>query len=161
MAKRKPPTNEAWAKMRRDHLRVFPECRACGWVGDRMEVHHLRYRGRRGSSEQPGDLVTLCHQCHSDLHRKLRPHTTGVKRSLDFIDARRAARMFVGAGPVRPDRPPKQTVPKEPVTARTAERRQQRKQNRERKARRFRDAGLEPRDGRPRASKVRVTRMEP
>lgn len=62
---RTPP----WLDMRKVHLRTYPECRACG-TRDEVVVHHLRYRGRRGLSEKPGDLVTLCRTHHNDLHRR-------------------------------------------------------------------------------------------
>ena len=61
---RKPP----WRATRANHLRTYPECYACFTDID-LVVHHLRYRGPRGQSEQSGDLVTLCASCHDELHR--------------------------------------------------------------------------------------------
>lgn len=31
-------------------------------------VHHLRYRGKLGEAERPGDLMTLCRTHHDDFH---------------------------------------------------------------------------------------------
>lgn len=61
-------TNPEWARMRKTHLLTYPECRACG-TRDDVVVHHLRYRGPRGASELPGDLMTLCRVHHDDYHR--------------------------------------------------------------------------------------------
>lgn len=85
-----PPA--AWAKMRKAHLLVYPECRACGSRED-VIVHHLRYRGRRGCSEHPGDLVTLCKLCHSDLHREF-GSAGKLSDQLVFINGRRGRLEF-------------------------------------------------------------------
>ena len=44
-------------------------CQHChGRRGDRkLEVHHIRYRSQ-GGSDDSGNLITLCHSCHKDLH---------------------------------------------------------------------------------------------
>ena len=84
-------SNEHWKRMRRNHLDVYPECRACGGPGS--VVHHLRYRGPRGRSEKPGDLVTMCPPCHSALHASYGPMHSPiskvglVRHTLDFIAA--------------------------------------------------------------------------
>ncbi len=57
----------AWLKMRRNHLLTYPECRGCG-TRDKVIVHHIRYRGKRGESEMPGDLMTLCAFHHDEYH---------------------------------------------------------------------------------------------
>lgn len=69
--------------MRANHLLTYPECRVCGTTDDPC-VHHLRYRGSRGQSELPGDLMTLCKEHHDDLHRT---HKGGslVVHSLAYI----------------------------------------------------------------------------
>ena len=33
----------------------------------KLEVHHIVFRSQRGSDEE-GNLITLCHTCHKDLH---------------------------------------------------------------------------------------------
>jgi 5-methylcytosine-specific restriction endonuclease McrA len=43
-------------------------CQYCG-SSDRLEVHHLRSRGRRGD-DTGENLITLCADCHSDIHQK-------------------------------------------------------------------------------------------
>lgn len=73
-------SREAWKKMRKCHLTTYPECRMCSDTDD-VVVHHLRYRGRRGESERPGDLVTLCRGHHDALHRS----GSGLAHSLAFI----------------------------------------------------------------------------
>lgn len=74
--------------MRTNHLKTYPECRVCA---DRREVvvHHLRYRGKRGVSERPGDLVTLCKIHHDALHKIVGPGSRfvadAVEKSLFWI----------------------------------------------------------------------------
>ena len=69
---------------RLNHLITFPECRACGSTRD-VVVHHLRYRGKRGESEVPGDLVTLCSKHHDDFHRTY-PKGSLPKNTLAYIE---------------------------------------------------------------------------
>lgn len=61
---------KAWKTMRECHLRTYPECRICE-DPENVVVHHLCYRGPRGESEHPGDLVTLCTWHHDRLHALL------------------------------------------------------------------------------------------
>ena len=44
-------------------------CRCCGGKrkDSRLEVHHIIYRSH-GGSDDPENLVTLCHTCHKKLH---------------------------------------------------------------------------------------------
>lgn len=77
------PKPSAWTLLRKQHLLVYPECRACGTT-TRVVVHHLRYRGKRGESEQPGDLVTLCAYHHDQLHAQ-HGRTPAVEKSLEYI----------------------------------------------------------------------------
>ena len=65
---KKPKPYAAWKKMRSNHLALYPECRICEDPND-VHVHHLRYRGKKGVDEKPGDLVTLCSFHHNDFHR--------------------------------------------------------------------------------------------
>lgn len=60
--------SEAWQRTRKCHLLTYPECRACGTTED-VVVHHLRYRGKLGVAERPGDLMTLCRTHHTDFHK--------------------------------------------------------------------------------------------
>lgn len=78
--------------MRTQHLMTYPECRVC--EDDReVVVHHLRYRGQRGVSEQPGDLITLCTVHHDALHRIVGPGNAfvadAVRKSLEWISMER------------------------------------------------------------------------
>lgn len=77
-----------WRKMKGWHLALYPECRACG-TEERVVVHHVRYRGQRGRSERPGDLLTLCAACHDDLHRRL-GSTPSLERQLAWLEQTRA-----------------------------------------------------------------------
>ena len=42
-------------------------CQTCGRL-DRLQVHHIRSRGRLGDDTDE-NLITLCADCHSDIHR--------------------------------------------------------------------------------------------
>ena len=42
-------------------------CQTCGRP-DRLQVHHIRSRGRLGDDTDE-NLITLCADCHSDIHR--------------------------------------------------------------------------------------------
>jgi 5-methylcytosine-specific restriction endonuclease McrA len=42
-------------------------CQYCG-ASYRLEVHHIRSRGRLGDDIDE-NLITLCADCHSDIHR--------------------------------------------------------------------------------------------
>lgn len=76
--------NVAWKRMRVVHLMTYPECRACG-TRDEVVVHHIRYRGKRGESEQPGDLMTLCRFHHDDYHHRHRLNAL-VANSLAYVE---------------------------------------------------------------------------
>ena len=93
--------NHAWTKVRLNHLALYPECRVCGSTQD-PQVHHIRYRGKRGLSELPGDLVTLCAEHHQELHRL---HDQGVPlddHSIAYI-RQRAIELAVAGGVRLPD----------------------------------------------------------
>ena len=42
-------------------------CQYCG-SSSRLQVHHIRSRGRLGDDTDE-NLITLCADCHSDIHR--------------------------------------------------------------------------------------------
>jgi 5-methylcytosine-specific restriction endonuclease McrA len=42
-------------------------CQSCG-SSDCLQVHHIRSRGRLGDDTEE-NLITLCADCHSDIHR--------------------------------------------------------------------------------------------
>lgn len=77
--------NKAWKQMRLNHLRVYPECRACGTL-DNPHVHHVLYRGQRGKSELPGDLMTLCTRHHSELHALVKETIPPLAVQLAFVE---------------------------------------------------------------------------
>lgn len=76
--------SHAWQTTRKCHLTTYPTCAICGTT-ERVVVHHLRYRGKRGHSEKPGDLMTLCEYHHDQLHRYLKPAHTSVQGTLNFV----------------------------------------------------------------------------
>jgi hypothetical protein len=44
------------------------QCRSCGLGGEgRLQLHHVVYRSHGGSHESE-NLVTLCFDCHADVH---------------------------------------------------------------------------------------------
>lgn len=73
----------AWKSMRKRHLALYPECRICADQDD-VVVHHVRYRGSRGLSERPGDLLTLCRFHHDQLHKNLGSNPK-LRYQLEFI----------------------------------------------------------------------------
>jgi ribosomal protein L32 len=84
--KRRHPSN-AWWQLRANHLAAYPECRVCGVVD---HVHHLCYRGQKGTSERPGDLITLCELDHNGLHHALGQRGLAVPPQLEWIANARA-----------------------------------------------------------------------
>lgn len=81
-----------WMRMRRNHLILYPECRICEDI-ERPHVHHIRYRGSRGRSEMPGDLVTLCEFHHNEFHRLYgtagRHKGSLIQNTIDYIAEKR------------------------------------------------------------------------
>lgn len=45
------------------------ECQLCGAKKTQLDVHHIRYISSREAWDyDDGDLVTLCHECHEEIH---------------------------------------------------------------------------------------------
>lgn len=58
-------------KLKAENIRIRDkhECRLCGAKKTQLDVHHIRYiNGREAWDYDDGDLVTLCHKCHEELH---------------------------------------------------------------------------------------------
>jgi 5-methylcytosine-specific restriction endonuclease McrA len=93
MATKRTMKKNPWLTMRANHLALYPECRICEDVED-VVVHHLRYRGKKGVDEQPGDLVTLCRFHHDGFHRIYgtagRHRGSLVRNTLEYIKVARA-----------------------------------------------------------------------
>jgi len=51
----------SWRKIRASHLSIEPTCRRCGKPG--KHVDHITPK-RRGGTNDPGNLQTLCAACH-------------------------------------------------------------------------------------------------
>jgi 5-methylcytosine-specific restriction endonuclease McrA len=43
-------------------------CQVCGSM-QHLQVHHLQFRSQSGGDEEQ-NLITLCAQCHAQVHRK-------------------------------------------------------------------------------------------
>ena len=52
--------------LKRDSYR----CQHCGYIGDRLQVHHLSYDGIYTMNFHVDQLQTLCSWCHSNIHSK-------------------------------------------------------------------------------------------
>lgn len=60
-----------WAKIEKEHLRLFPACEACGRKTS-LQVHHeLPYHLHPELATAPNNLITLCmayrRQCHLEI----------------------------------------------------------------------------------------------
>ena len=53
-----------WQVLERDGWR----CQACGSM-QHLQAHHLKFRSHSGSDEEQ-NLITLCTECHEQVHRK-------------------------------------------------------------------------------------------
>ena len=42
-------------------------CQICGYMGERVNVHHLKYTGMAWDAPDE-DLITLCKGCHNKTH---------------------------------------------------------------------------------------------
>jgi len=59
--------SEYWAKVREKVLaRDCNKCRYCA-SKKRLEVHHLTYYNHKNELNHLDDLITLCHNCHSNV----------------------------------------------------------------------------------------------
>jgi 5-methylcytosine-specific restriction endonuclease McrA len=59
---------DSYRKLRTDVLeRDGWRCQHCG-SAERLQVHHMRLRSRLGDDIDE-NLITLCADCHSDIHR--------------------------------------------------------------------------------------------
>jgi 5-methylcytosine-specific restriction protein A len=59
--------SSGWSKVRKDHIKRFPVCAACG-TKRKLEVHHIKDFSSNPELElDPDNLITLCRsgtQCH-------------------------------------------------------------------------------------------------
>jgi len=61
-----------WETVRKNHLKSFPTCAACG-CSERLQVHHIvPFHVDRSLELEPDNLLTLCegkgeHQCHLNI----------------------------------------------------------------------------------------------
>lgn len=79
--------NDVRWKFKSDNIRIRDkhECRLCGAKKTQLDVHHIRYiSGREAWDYDDGDLVTLCHSCHENLHKE----ETKAKLYWELLDSR-------------------------------------------------------------------------
>ena len=70
---RKYLASPEWRALRKSALkRDSYRCQHCGYIGDRLQVHHLSYDGIYTMNFHVDQLQTLCSWCHDELHSKMR-----------------------------------------------------------------------------------------
>lgn len=60
------PRSGQWRRVRDEHIRREPSCRACGRAKD-LEAHHVTPVHAGGPELDPENLVTLCRDCHHSV----------------------------------------------------------------------------------------------
>lgn len=85
-----------WKERRRKQLGLSPSCYACGCKGG-LQVHHRTYA--RLGAERDDDLVTMCRDCHMDMHEKLEQGFMGERRK----NAHRFYEYYKATGEYAPD----------------------------------------------------------
>jgi 5-methylcytosine-specific restriction endonuclease McrA len=67
-----PPSRLDPKSYRKLHRQILERdgwrCQACGRMTN-LEVHHQQPRSRSGSDDEQ-NLITLCAECHAQLHRR-------------------------------------------------------------------------------------------
>lgn len=69
-------SSDAWRRLRARRIRqARGRCEWCGWLADRLELHHKTYE--RLGHERDSDLELLCPDCHrkADVQRAARTAT--------------------------------------------------------------------------------------
>ena len=51
-------------------IRDKHSCRICGYMGPRVNVHHIKYTGMAWDAPDE-DLITLCNDCHRKSHSSM------------------------------------------------------------------------------------------
>jgi 5-methylcytosine-specific restriction endonuclease McrA len=58
-----------WQKRRYEIIKQRKStCEMCGYIGSKLNIHHLRYDGEPWESKDE-DLMLLCKECHRKKHR--------------------------------------------------------------------------------------------
>ena len=66
-------STSAWRRVRAAVIaRDGGACVDCAATGVRLEVHHVTPK-RHGGTDDPTNLVSLCHPCHANAARRPRP----------------------------------------------------------------------------------------
>jgi len=64
-----------WIEKRNNFIKSHPLCRAC-WSNENLTVHHIDYS--KLWKEKTKDLMTLCWNCHNELHRQFEERITWI-----------------------------------------------------------------------------------
>ena len=62
--------NDEWPIIRNEMLTAYPFCQRCRHFGRLVKsehVHHIKPLAEGGSND-PSNLICLCHRCHSQVH---------------------------------------------------------------------------------------------
>ena len=63
-----PKVTSEWTKSRKMVVKLDGgACRVCG-TRDNLHVHHIRYRGQPGGTDEVDNLITLCLEHHALVH---------------------------------------------------------------------------------------------
>ena len=64
-------SSDTWRDLRTVALnRDLHRCQSCGYIGDRLQAHHLHYTGIFELEFTIDQLQTLCVDCHKDVHQR-------------------------------------------------------------------------------------------
>lgn len=77
------------------------KCQKCGRIAKYgQDIHHIHHVAD-GGSDDPGNLITLCHSCHEEWHFITRRMTSlTFKMWLDIPDALAAIKFFAFVAPI-------------------------------------------------------------
>ena len=83
--------SKEWKVLRRKKLTEFPVCECCersGRITVATEVHHMTPVESTSSESQMiclmfnySNLMSVCHACHSDIHRKMFSHAKAAVKA--------------------------------------------------------------------------------
>lgn len=93
-----------WRKLRRSQLSLRPLCEMCAKQGrtrSATEVHHIRpvqegasYIEKEHLAYDPGNLLSLCHECHVSIHRQMHKGSRATAKARDENEVKEAIRML-------------------------------------------------------------------
>jgi 5-methylcytosine-specific restriction endonuclease McrA len=88
--KSKPSVDNEWLKIRKIIIKLDGgRCRVCG-TRYNLHVHHIKYRGEPGGTDDEGNLITLCLAHHELVHtdkKKYQPRCLAIVEKRKLGDA--------------------------------------------------------------------------